>query len=107
MNSLFPCLNNEINYQNIFPLISDSTHISDMGLDSQGKPFTYEIGNIPGVNAPFSTSDLVCWAWQVAQGMDYLMRRKVLLFLIQSSSSSKSENVLQNWKIEEIRNRKV
>ncbi|XP_071536964.1 vascular endothelial growth factor receptor 1-like isoform X2 [Panulirus ornatus] len=57
---------------------TDSSHISDMGLDSQGNPFLYEVGSIPAVNAPFSTSDLVCWAWQVAQGMEYLTRRKVL-----------------------------
>ncbi|CAL4139142.1 unnamed protein product, partial [Meganyctiphanes norvegica] len=38
----------------------------------------YGAGNIPGVNAPFTTSELVNWSWQVAQGMEYLSKRKVL-----------------------------
>ncbi|XP_063845355.1 vascular endothelial growth factor receptor 2-like isoform X2 [Scylla paramamosain] len=38
----------------------------------------YEIGNVPGVTAPFSTTDLICWGWQMAQGMNYLSRRKIL-----------------------------
>ena len=29
------------------------------------------------LGVPFTTSCLVCWAWQVAQGMDYLASRKV------------------------------
>ena len=27
---------------------------------------------------PVSTSDLVCWAFQVARGMDYLVSKKIL-----------------------------
>ncbi|XP_069175475.1 vascular endothelial growth factor receptor 1 isoform X2 [Procambarus clarkii] len=54
------------------------TDSSLLGVDSQGNPYSYDIGHIPGVNSPFTTSILVCWAWQVAQGMDYLTRRKVL-----------------------------
>ncbi|KAG0712359.1 Vascular endothelial growth factor receptor 1 [Chionoecetes opilio] len=44
------------------------------------KSFDYmdEIGSVPGVNAAFSTVDLVSWAWQVAHGMEYLCRRKIL-----------------------------
>ncbi|XP_064082530.1 vascular endothelial growth factor receptor 1-like isoform X2 [Macrobrachium nipponense] len=57
---------------------TDSSHASDFGLDSKGNPFIYDAGIVPAVTAPFTTSDLVCWAWQVAQGMDYLSQRKVL-----------------------------
>ncbi|XP_068207009.1 vascular endothelial growth factor receptor 1-like isoform X2 [Palaemon carinicauda] len=57
---------------------TDSSHASEMGLDSKGNPFVYDAGIVPAVTAPFTTSDLVCWAWQVAQGMDYLSQRKVL-----------------------------
>ncbi|XP_069980826.1 platelet-derived growth factor receptor alpha isoform X2 [Penaeus vannamei] len=32
----------------------------------------------PGISVPFNTSSLVCWAWQVAEGMSYLARRKIL-----------------------------
>ncbi|XP_071536960.1 vascular endothelial growth factor receptor 1-like [Panulirus ornatus] len=56
----------------------DFPYISDVGCDSQGNTVVHDIGSIPGVNAPFSTTDIICWAWQVAQGMDYLTRRKVL-----------------------------
>lgn len=62
-----------------FPLSpTDSNHVSDLGVDSQGNPFTFDTGLIPGITAPFTTSDLVSWGWQVAQGMEYLSRRKVL-----------------------------
>lgn len=62
-----------------FPLSpTDSNHVSDIGVDSQGNPFTFDTGLIPGITAPFTTSDLVSWGWQVAQGMEYLSRRKVL-----------------------------
>ncbi|XP_042225356.1 vascular endothelial growth factor receptor 1-like isoform X2 [Homarus americanus] len=57
---------------------TDSSYFTQLGLDSQGNPFPFETGHIPGVNVPFTTSDLLCWAWQVAQGMDYLTSRKVL-----------------------------
>ncbi|KAF2365176.1 Immunoglobulin [Trinorchestia longiramus] len=33
---------------------------------------------IPGLESPFTTTELLCWSWQVAQGMDYLTKRKVL-----------------------------
>ncbi|XP_045129732.1 vascular endothelial growth factor receptor 1-like isoform X2 [Portunus trituberculatus] len=38
----------------------------------------YEIGSVPGITAPFSTIDLICWGWQMAEGMNYLSRRKIL-----------------------------
>uniref|UniRef100_A0AAU0N4Q3 Receptor tyrosine kinase PVR2B1b n=1 Tax=Gecarcinus lateralis TaxID=6769 RepID=A0AAU0N4Q3_GECLA len=61
------------------PLSPTESGLGDAGLlDSHGQPFVHEVGSVPGVNAPFTTSDLVCWAWQVAQGMDYLSNRKVL-----------------------------
>ncbi|XP_042886460.1 vascular endothelial growth factor receptor 2-like isoform X4 [Penaeus japonicus] len=41
-------------------------------------PYIFDSGLIPGKTAPFTTLDLVSWGWQVAQGMDYLSRRKVL-----------------------------
>ncbi|XP_064098715.1 vascular endothelial growth factor receptor kdr-like [Macrobrachium nipponense] len=44
-------------------------------LDSQGN---YCKSTIPGVTSSFTTVDLICWAWQVAEGMDYLTHRKVL-----------------------------
>uniref|UniRef100_A0A0P4VYT9 Receptor protein-tyrosine kinase n=2 Tax=Scylla olivacea TaxID=85551 RepID=A0A0P4VYT9_SCYOL len=47
-------------------------------LDSHGKTMAHEVGSVPGVNTPFTTSHLVSWAWQVAHGMDYLASRKVL-----------------------------
>nr|WOX59922.1 receptor tyrosine kinase PVR2B1a [Carcinus maenas] len=48
-------------------------------LDSEGKMLLVpEVGSVPGVNCAFTTTHLVCWAWQVAQGMDYLASRKVL-----------------------------
>nr|WOX59919.1 receptor tyrosine kinase PVR2A1b [Carcinus maenas] len=40
--------------------------------------FLHEIGSVPGVTAPFTTSDLICWGWQMANGMNYLSRRKIL-----------------------------
>ncbi|XP_066985247.1 vascular endothelial growth factor receptor kdr-like isoform X2 [Macrobrachium rosenbergii] len=47
-------------------------------LDSQGNYFMYDKSTIPGVTSSFTTVDLICWSWQVAEGMDYLTRRKVL-----------------------------
>ncbi|MPC13208.1 Vascular endothelial growth factor receptor 2 [Portunus trituberculatus] len=38
----------------------------------------YEIGSVPGITAPFSTIDLICWGWQMAEGMNYLSRRKTV-----------------------------
>ncbi|KAL7635880.1 UNVERIFIED_CONTAM: hypothetical protein RMT77_013697 [Armadillidium vulgare] len=46
--------------------------------DCQEKPVSSESENTPGVSAPFTTTDLLCWAWQVANGMEYLTSRKVL-----------------------------
>ncbi|XP_066985787.1 vascular endothelial growth factor receptor kdr-like isoform X2 [Macrobrachium rosenbergii] len=46
--------------------------------DSQGNYFMYDNSTIPGVTSSFTTVDLICWSWQVAEGMDYLTRRKVL-----------------------------
>lgn len=61
------------------PLSPTEFPMGDTGLlDSHGQPFVHEVGSVPGVNAPFTTSDLVCWSWQVAQGMDYLASRRVL-----------------------------
>ncbi|KAK7080793.1 hypothetical protein SK128_024462, partial [Halocaridina rubra] len=67
------------NFSLLSPLSpTDSNHTSEMGLDSRGNPFHSDCGIVPAVTAPFTTSDIVCWAWQVAQGMDYLSSRKVL-----------------------------
>ncbi|KAB7494224.1 Vascular endothelial growth factor receptor 1 [Armadillidium nasatum] len=55
-----------------------SSTSGDFFFDSQGKPVIHDSGSIPGVSAPFTTTDLVCWAWQIANGMEYLTRRKVL-----------------------------
>ncbi|XP_076066962.1 vascular endothelial growth factor receptor 3-like [Oratosquilla oratoria] len=52
------CILNE----NVFPLESSAGAVED----------------IPGRNAPFNTSTLVCWAWQISQGMEYLSYRKIL-----------------------------
>lgn len=53
--------------------------VSEAGLlDSHGKAMAHEVGSVPGVNTPFTTSHLMCWAWQVSLGMDYLASRKVL-----------------------------
>lgn len=60
--------------------LAGSSRISGGGLDSQGNPFVYDVGSVPGINSPFTTCELVCWAWQVAQGMDYLCSRKVYNF---------------------------
>lgn len=46
-------------------------------LDSKGNVFSYDVGSVPGFTAPFTTCDLLCWSWQVAQGMDYLSKRNV------------------------------
>ncbi|XP_076067196.1 vascular endothelial growth factor receptor 3-like isoform X2 [Oratosquilla oratoria] len=32
---------------------------------------------IPGITVPFNTTDLVCWAWQIAKAMDFLTQRNV------------------------------
>lgn len=32
----------------------------------------------PNQTSPLTTSDLLCWAFQIARGMDYLAWRKVL-----------------------------
>ncbi|RXG58261.1 Vascular endothelial growth factor receptor 2 [Armadillidium vulgare] len=46
--------------------------------DCQEKPVSSDSENTPGVSAPLTTTDLLCWAWQVANGMEYLTSRKVL-----------------------------
>ncbi|KAB7494125.1 Vascular endothelial growth factor receptor 3 [Armadillidium nasatum] len=46
--------------------------------DCQVESIPSDSENIPGVSAPLTTSDLLCWAWQVAKGMEYLTSRKVL-----------------------------
>ncbi|RXG56567.1 Platelet-derived growth factor receptor alpha [Armadillidium vulgare] len=46
--------------------------------DCQAEPISSDSENIPGVSAPLTTTDLLCWAWQVANGMEYLSSRKVL-----------------------------
>ncbi|RXG60247.1 Platelet-derived growth factor receptor alpha, partial [Armadillidium vulgare] len=46
--------------------------------DCQEEPISSDAENIPGVSAPLTTADLLCWAWQVANGMEYLTSRKVL-----------------------------
>ncbi|XP_047471223.1 vascular endothelial growth factor receptor 1-like isoform X2 [Penaeus chinensis] len=67
---------------------ADTTTISDRTVSSSGQEYLrpsssatctsgYQEG-IPGLSVPFNTSTLVCWAWQVAQGMSYLAQRKIL-----------------------------
>ena len=46
-------------------------------VDLRGQPIVSDGSRIPGLSCPFTTTELVCWAWQVAQGMDYLTNRKV------------------------------
>ncbi|KAB7500453.1 Platelet-derived growth factor receptor alpha, partial [Armadillidium nasatum] len=46
--------------------------------DCQVEPISSDSENTPGVSASLTTTDLVCWAWQVANGMEYLTSRKVL-----------------------------
>ncbi|RXG73466.1 Proto-oncogene tyrosine-protein kinase receptor Ret, partial [Armadillidium vulgare] len=46
--------------------------------DCQAEPISSDSENTPGVSAPLTTTDLLCWAWQVANGMEYLTSRKVL-----------------------------
>lgn len=73
------------------------TDLIDMGLDSSGHPqLTSAPSNSSGgqgyppwrsnykgdyrdePDQPLCTRDLLCWAFQIARGMDYLARRKVL-----------------------------
>lgn len=49
-----------------------------LGIDSHGQQVVYDKSGIPGESSPFTTSSLVCWAWQAAQGMDYLASRRVV-----------------------------
>ncbi|RXG60752.1 Platelet-derived growth factor receptor beta [Armadillidium vulgare] len=55
-----------------------SSPASPSMLDCQEKPVSSDSENTPGVSAPLTTTDLLCWAWQVANGMEYLTSRKVL-----------------------------
>ncbi|XP_047735885.1 vascular endothelial growth factor receptor 1 isoform X3 [Hyalella azteca] len=50
----------------------------DVWLDSQGNPINNDGTAIPGLGHPFTTTEIICWSWQVAQGMEYLTRRKIL-----------------------------
>ncbi|XP_063591900.1 platelet-derived growth factor receptor beta-like, partial [Penaeus indicus] len=61
-------------------LPSSDPRFSDpcLGIDSHGQQMVYDKSGIPGESSPFTTSSLVCWAWQVAQGMDYLASRRVV-----------------------------
>ncbi|XP_018021344.1 vascular endothelial growth factor receptor 1 isoform X4 [Hyalella azteca] len=51
---------------------------ADVWLDSQGNPINNDGTAIPGLGHPFTTTEIICWSWQVAQGMEYLTRRKIL-----------------------------
>jgi hypothetical protein len=45
-----------------------------------------------------STQDLISWAYQIACGMDYLARRKVSRFLVQSEKNNeKQKQKLHDW----------
>ncbi|RXG56233.1 Platelet-derived growth factor receptor alpha [Armadillidium vulgare] len=55
-----------------------SSPASSSTSDCQEKKISSDAENIPGVSAPLTTTDLLCWAWQVANGMEYLTSRKVL-----------------------------
>ncbi|CAL4107186.1 unnamed protein product, partial [Meganyctiphanes norvegica] len=65
-------------YSDMSPISDTVTSpMSDIGVDSVGNPMFQDYGGIiPGKNGPFTTTDLVCWAWQITQGMDYLAQRK-------------------------------
>lgn len=56
---------------------ADSCFMGEAHSDPKGKAFTYEVGSVPGISAPFSTRDLLSWGWQAAQGMAYLSNRNV------------------------------
>ncbi|KAB7500317.1 Vascular endothelial growth factor receptor 2 [Armadillidium nasatum] len=57
---------------------SPSSPTSPSTSDCQEEPISSNAENIKGVSAPLTTTDLLCWAWQVANGMEYLTSRKVL-----------------------------
>ncbi|XP_069182404.1 vascular endothelial growth factor receptor 1 isoform X1 [Procambarus clarkii] len=71
----------EVNHYPDGKPLSDDTEATEKGhlmVDSHNQQYVYDISLVPGVTSPFTTSDLVCWSWQVAKGMDYLSHRKVL-----------------------------
>ncbi|RXG53192.1 Vascular endothelial growth factor receptor 1 [Armadillidium vulgare] len=56
----------------------ESHREGSMKIECQEKSNSSDSENIPGVSAPLTTTDLLCWAWQVANGMEYLTSRKVI-----------------------------
>lgn len=66
----------------ILIVLADSYFMGEAEIDSKGNPSVPDVGSVPGVTASFSTNDLICWGWQVAQGMEYLSRRNVQQWVI-------------------------
>ncbi|XP_042204660.1 vascular endothelial growth factor receptor 1-like [Homarus americanus] len=81
------------------PFSGTASQTQDDGdsIHSQNKQQLNNVGIIPGVSAPFTNSVLINWSWQVSQGMDYLVSRKVG---VQSSRERTSRNEIISLAVE-------